>query len=379
MARPRPGRASGRPPAAARRGRARCTAGGVRLQRAAHREQRQGRDHYRGPGQPRQVVAGQRGLAEGGRVAAHEAERLGRAQREPRRRSGAGAPGPLADQAQPGRGERGQVPGADRPVQRHRRGEAPVDRVRQHVEHRRVHPGAARADLVQPDHQHGPAQIRRRAGARPGRVAAQQPQPVLGQLIAAASPTLRLAPTPVVRPYTGRGRGHLPGGLPRGPGRRDRAAGATVTRASSRATAATPAQRQRRPVDHDARLRHPLPSLPSNASQSPALKGPLPRSRGPPVHDWDSRTHRTTSKPRPRSRDRAGAARGRGQGMGPGLPESVAEPGDHGISRDQDRYDDRLMEVAPCLPSSPAAAVPARVTGPPPGMAGRSRSARRSP
>ena len=156
---PRPaGPASGRPPAAARPG-GPLHRRGVGLQRAAHREQRQRRDHHRGPVSP---LRSWQASAASPMVAAlllMKPSASAGCKRETRRRPGAGAPGPLADQAQPGRGERGQVPGADRPVQRHRRGEAPVERVRQDVQHRGVHPGATRADLVQPGHQHGPAQF----------------------------------------------------------------------------------------------------------------------------------------------------------------------------------------------------------------------------
>ncbi len=55
-----------------------------------------------------------------------------------------------------------------------------------------------------------------------------------------ASPTFRFAPTPVVRPYTGR-RAVTSRAVCQAARAAAAACGATVTRASSRATAATPA------------------------------------------------------------------------------------------------------------------------------------------
>jgi len=124
-------------------------------------------------------MTGQRRFAQGGRIAAEEAAGFGRPQRPARRGAGAGPPGALTEQAQPGRRERGQVAGADSTVERYRRGEPAVDRVGENLQQGRIHPGAARADLVQAGEQHRAAQIG--IEQRPGscRVAAQQPQPML--------------------------------------------------------------------------------------------------------------------------------------------------------------------------------------------------------
>ena len=102
--------------------------------------------------------------------------------RELRRRAGAALPRALAEQAQPGGGQRGEVAGADRPVERHRRGEAAVDGVGQDGQQRRIDARAASTELVEPHDEHGAGHLGRqqRPGARG--VAAQQPYPVLGSV-----------------------------------------------------------------------------------------------------------------------------------------------------------------------------------------------------
>jgi hypothetical protein len=132
---------------------------------------------------------------------------------------------------------------------------APVEGVRQHLQHRRVDPGATGADLVQPGHQHGPAQVGRLQGARAGRMAAQQPQAVLGQVIL-GQPHVPVRADPGGPAVHGPAGGHVPRGLPRGPrrrgrGRRDRDPGFVP------GDRRDPGARQRRAVNHDARWAHP--------------------------------------------------------------------------------------------------------------------------
>ena len=185
---------------------------------SAHRQQRQRRDQHRGPDQDGQITARQRRLAEGRRVAADEPERLGGAHWEQRGRPGAGLPGSLAQQAEAGRGEGGQVSRPDRAVARDWRGEAAVDGVGQHLQDGRVHTRAARADLIQPHHQHRAGQFRceQRPGAR--RVAAEQPQSMLRPVFLVQGDDMVGADTGVPAVHRP-GRGHLarhPPRVPRG-------------------------------------------------------------------------------------------------------------------------------------------------------------------
>ncbi len=268
-------------------------------------------------------------------------------------------PVPLAEQAQPGRGERGQVPGADRAVTGDRRGESAVDRVGQRAEHPRVHPGAARADLVQPDHQHGPRQFRGEQRPGPGGVTAQHVQPMLGRL-AGGHGDVAFGTHPggpaVHRALPGHLLSHLPRGPGGGPGGRAHLDPGLAPRHAGHLRTT-----ERRPVDRDARLRHPLPQSPVRCAPLQGPPGPAP---GPDPTAWMSQPFTWNYTKPPTTRP----------GAQPG-----AETGNRGIPPHQDRYDDRLMEVAPCLPSCPAAAMPPGGTGPSRGLAGRSRPAWPSP
>ncbi len=86
-------------------------------------------------------------------------------------------PGEFAVEAQGRGGQGGEVAGADGAVRTQRRGVAVVDRVRQRPADGRVHAGATREQLVEPDHEHrpGPGRLDRRPG--PAHVAAQQVEP----------------------------------------------------------------------------------------------------------------------------------------------------------------------------------------------------------
>jgi hypothetical protein len=182
---------------------------GVRLGRPVHGQERQ-RGHRDGRLQQlTQVGAGQCGLADRGRVAAHERAGVGRVQRERRQRPA--LPRALAQQAQRGRGQCGEIPGSDRPDHPHRRGETEVQRLGEHVEQRRVDAGAARRQLVEPDRQHGagPADVEHRPGA--SGVAADQAQPVTGVIGGHRPVGAHPRGPPVYRPERGDPADDLPG------------------------------------------------------------------------------------------------------------------------------------------------------------------------
>ena len=181
----------------------------VRLRGPVHGQEAQRRHHGRGVQQLTEIGAGQRRLADGGGVAAHEGQGVGGVERERRQRPA--LPRPLTQQAQPDAGQRDQVAGADGADHPHRRGEAEVQRLGQHPQHGGVHPGSARRELVQPDHQQrpGPDHVEQRPGA--AGVAAQQPQPVAG--VRGGHRPVRAHPrgAAVHRPFRGHPDHHLPG------------------------------------------------------------------------------------------------------------------------------------------------------------------------
>ena len=218
-------------------------------------------------------MAGQRGIAERGRAAVDEPERLAGVDAELRRRAGAALPGALAEQAQPGGGERGEVAGADRPVERHRRGEAAVDGIGQYRQQRRVHARAARAELVEPHHEHGAGHLGRqqRPGARG--VAAQQPYPVLGQ-VALAEVDRVVGAHPGVPAVHRLPRGQVPSGQPGRPRRGHGPLADGHARLPPRHRRHRRAG-QRRPVDDHDCAGHGSRPLPAHAAAA-TVQRPLP-------------------------------------------------------------------------------------------------------
>jgi len=117
-------------------------------------------------------------------------------------------PRPLAEQAQAGRREGGEVAGADRAVQRRWRRKAAVDGVGEHQQQRGVHARAAGADLVEAHDEHGASEFggEQRPGSR--RMAADQPRPV-SRVIGLAEIDDPVGADPGVAAVDGPVRGHL--------------------------------------------------------------------------------------------------------------------------------------------------------------------------
>ena len=256
----------------------------IRLSRAGQREMAEGRDAQLRVEQCGQVVVCQRGLRQRHRVGRQERERVGVGhrrgeQRAPLRARGA-APRPLADERERGRGQPGQVAGADRAENGELRGQAGVERRRHRLDPGRVGTGAAGRQLVEPDRQRAACHVGGRRLTRSAGVAAQQPQSVpvarrYGHAVVGADPGGPAVEG--VRPYRVE-RGPLRRGGPRHPFRRRRDRHAPAGHGGQRVTP------QRGAVQHHRALRVHLasaPSCPFTAVRRHSATQPCPSHRRP--------------------------------------------------------------------------------------------------
>ena len=157
----------------------------VRLGGCLDGEMREGRDDHRSLQELAQVAAGQRGFGDSRGVAGNEGQCVRGRQREMRRPGWPGHPVPLAEQAQCRHGQRGEIPGADRPPHRDRHRQATVDGVDERVEYAWIHARPAGRDLVDPYDEHPPAELSGYQRPAAAGMTAHEPQAVAGGVAAA--------------------------------------------------------------------------------------------------------------------------------------------------------------------------------------------------